>query len=513
MISPLIGSNFNKKVSFGNSKVNIVYLNDMHGSLSCVDSFITAREDFYKKNTEGTNWTVSGGDVFIKGSENNKIVAEFIKDYVDVSAIGNHDIADAAGFSNLLDKFKIAHKFLSVNMTSKAENPIHQQVAKSVIIEEKGEKIGFIGVSPFDFNNSVARTKDNDFISVKGLKYTVASIKREVKDLESQGVNKIVLLAHTGQYSSDESGIDYYKLFAKLGGIDVIVGGHDHKFVDKWEKSRNDEPVKIVSTGADGKNCFGQNLNMFGAMNLEFDDDGVLIPDECVNTVEYTYDYKPTNFVDKYLSSDVKKVVGVLECPVVSNSDTSRTENPVANLVADSDFYYAKKHSKLGITPDFAFVNPGTVRDSFSEENVTKFKIQQVLPFKETLVMAELTKKQIVDALEISANSANFEKPTPGLMQVSHLNYKVCADGSVSDVCITDDAGQVRFNLDEMNDDDTFTCVYDSYLVKGPGLLGCLKAEPLENLNVGRKEAMMEYLKTPHDLSDVVACERISLDN
>lgn len=492
--------------------MNVVYINDMHGSLSFIDSFITARDEFYKENKEGTNWTLSGGDMFMKGSDNNPVIAKFIEKYVDVVGIGNHDIANAKDLCHLIKKVNIAHKFLSANLDIAPEfdSPAARQIAKSTIIEDNGEQVGYIGVSPLDFDKYVARDPDNNFVSIKGLKDTVKSIKQEVRKLEKQGVDKIVLLAHTGEYSNDDKGINYYKVFAKIGGIDLIVGGHDHLMVDKWENSsrrRIDnpeefEPVRVVSTGSSKKHYFAENLNMFGTMNLTFDDNGVLIPEECTNKIHYTHNYPKTNFVSQFIDDNAKQILKVIDMPIVPLKNPLRNENKVANFVADSDFWYVSKHSAPDEKPDFAFVNPGTIRDSFSNVEISRNQIKQVLPFKESIVKAELTKKQIYDALSISAESATFKKATPGLMQVSHMTYTVNPDFSVCDVKILDDDGNVRYNLDDMEDDDTFTCVYDSFLASGPNLLGCLKSDDVENFNITRAQAMEEYLTSGARIPD-----------
>lgn len=510
MFTPISNNIHNRNVNFGNSKVNMVYFNDIHGSLSFIDSFVTGRDEFYRSNKDGTNWTVSGGDMFIKGAENNHVVAKFIDKYVDAVCIGNHDISNATDFNNLIDKAKIAHKFLSANMEVESDNELAGKIAKSTIITDGDESIGFIGVSPIDFDNHVARNPNNEFVSVKGLKETVEEIKQEVKNIEAQGVDKIVLLAHTGQFSNDDKGIDLYKMFARIGGIDVIVGGHDHLMVDKWENSSRVkadnpdefEPVRVVSTGSDDEHYFSGNLNLFGTMNLTFDDDGVLIPEECRNKIRYTHTFPKSNFITKHLGRDSQKVVGLIPSPIVTDSNPLCNENKVANFVADSDFRYACVHSQDGRQPDFALVNAGTIRDSFTDAEITKNQIRQVLPFKESLVKAELTKKQIYDALSVSAESTTFKKPTPGMMQVSHLTYTVNPDYSISDVKILDDDGNVRYNLDEMADDDTFICVYDSFLSSGPNLLGCLKAEPLEDYEVTRAQALEEYLQSGEQVAD-----------
>lgn len=519
MITPIFHNLLNKNINFGNSKVNVMYLNDMHGSLSHIDSFVTARDEFYSEHPDDSNWTVSGGDMFIKGSENNNVVAKFIEKYVDVSAIGNHDISDARDFSRLLKKYDIAHKFLSVNLDADAGSPLDGKIAQSCIVSDGLEEIGYIGISPIEFDKYISKNKNNDFVSVADLKDTIVALKKEVHKLESAGVNKIVLLAHTGQQVEEYKGIDLYKAFAKIGGIDLIVGGHDHLLIDRWEKSSRQcvnnpekfEPVKIVSTGGTDECYFAGNLNMFGTLKLEFDDNGVLIPRRCHNNVFFTSSFPKTNFISKYIDKKSNRILGVLPEAIDTTSDPLKHENKVANIVADADFYYATKHSKKGKKPDFAFVNAGTIRDSFPDVAVTKNQIQQVLPFSDYLVKAELSKKQIYDALTVCARSTSSHNPSPGLMQVSHMTYKVNPDYSISDVKILDDNGDVKYNLDEMDDNDKFTCVYDSFLISGPNAMKSLKSKPVEEYGVTRVVAFEEYLSSGVELQDYL-CDRIIVD-
>lgn len=88
------------------------------------------------------------------------------------------------------------------------------------------------------------------------------------------------------------------------------------------------------------------------------------------------------------------------------------------------------------------------------------------------------------------------------------MTYTVKPDSTISDVKILDDEGNVRFNLDDMDDDATFTCVYDSFLASGPNLLGCLKSDNAEDFNITRAEAMEEYLTSGAKIPDF-ATDRI----
>ncbi len=80
-------------------------------------------------------------------------------------------------------------------------------------------------------------------MKVASIDETEDSVRAEVRALEGQGIDKILLLAHTGNSSQD--GVMYYERFANIGGVDVIVGGHDHLEFDRWLTSERGEPVSL----------------------------------------------------------------------------------------------------------------------------------------------------------------------------------------------------------------------------------------------------------------------------
>ena len=82
---------------------------------------------------------------------------------------------------------------------------------------------------------------------------TIQDVQKEVDKLKSQGVNKIILLSHSG-YGYDR------KIAKNTDGIDVILGGHSHNLVEGVKDgenllySKSNEPVVITQAGRDGKN-------------------------------------------------------------------------------------------------------------------------------------------------------------------------------------------------------------------------------------------------------------------
>ena len=52
----------------------------------------------------------------------------------------------------------------------------------------------------------------------------ISAVQQEVNTLRSQGINKIIALGHAG-YKRD------LLLAQEVTGVDIVVGGHTHKFM------------------------------------------------------------------------------------------------------------------------------------------------------------------------------------------------------------------------------------------------------------------------------------------
>ncbi len=481
--------NIISNINFKNTNINVVYYNDSHGSIKNLHGFCKSHDSYYSRHKHETNYTLSGGDIFLDESANNLKAAKMLSERTDAFVPGNHDLVSDKYFNRLINKFKMSNKWVSANLKFEKETALKRNIKKSVIIDKNGERIGVIGISPLDYRKVTFVRKENEAINVQDLDNTIKSVRKEVKKLERQGIDKVFILAHTGEFG--RNGEKYYKEFAKIGGVDVIIGGHDHLETNQWLLSERGEPVKVVATGRSKMHNFKENLDIFGILNLEFDDDGVLVKNKSKNRfVKIKENTQSQGEVLTQLKEPLKRGNSLIHC----------TE--IGNLVADSNLWYVNKHTK-GRKADFAFVNSGTIRANFDNKNVTEEDIVSVLPFSaSTLIKAPITKKQILNTLNLCALSTSFAKITPGLMQVSGMEYTVNPDLTVSDVHILNSDGTVKYNLDDCDDDKEFICVYDTFLATGPIGLDDLKVEkPVEYFKANRQVALKDYLLSS-DISD-----------
>lgn len=281
------------------TRVNVVHFNDMHENVENLDSFITGRDEFYKTNPNGINLTLAAGDIFNRFPQNERIVSNFVKNYVDATATGNRDLEKGKRLSKSIKKYGINDKFVGTNVYYTDNNPLQNQILKTKIVNG----IGIIGLAPVDYKARIKK-KGNKGIQTEDLDKTIQTITKEVDNFEKQGINKIFILAHTGEFSGhskfDRHDIDYYKKLSEISGVDVIIGGHDHRQTDRWETTKRGEPVKIVSTGNTKDKMFDANLDSFGEMSLIFDKNGVLQKDKCKNKFLQTNQFPKSGFVEQY---------------------------------------------------------------------------------------------------------------------------------------------------------------------------------------------------------------------
>ena len=437
-------------------------------------------------------------------SANNDTLAKELLPRTDAIAIGNTDINAGNYLGKMIKKFAMQGKWLSCNLRFNRKNDIEDQISKSTIINKNNDRIGVIGVSPLDFQDKLYGKDDIDFIEVQQLEKTKKSIREEVEKLEEQGVNKIYLAAHTGETSNGTAkhhdGADeekYYDEFSKIGGIDVIIGGHDHRHTDKWATTERGEPVRIVSTGVGSDYPFKENLNVVGLMNNVFDENGVLIKEasEC--------NFKTIDDIQIDNEIETGGVIHTLDRPLNHLESMKLLKSghfgEIGNIVADSNLWYVNNHTK-GKRADFAFVNPGNIRANFENAEITTQDVQSVVPFTtSTLIKTDLSKKQIINTLNWCAQSTEFQRVVPGVMQVSGMEYTIHPDLTVSDVHIMNEDGSIKYNLDDYNDDDMFTGVYDTFLATGcDGLKDlakdCKNDSSVEIFDATREKALSEYV-------------------
>ena len=199
---------------------------------------VTAVEDARARSNNSI--LVDGGDQF-QGSlfytyYKGTVAAEMMnKMGYDGMTVGNHEFDDGPevlrGFMDAVD-FPV----LMSNADFSAEPALADKLLKSTVIERGGEKIGMIGLTPEDTDELASPGPNISFSD------PVVAVQGEVDRLSAQGINKIVVLSHSG-FDVDK------RVAANVTGVDVIVGGHSNTLLSNTQERAVDVyPVMVGDT-------------------------------------------------------------------------------------------------------------------------------------------------------------------------------------------------------------------------------------------------------------------------
>ena len=346
---------------------------------------------------------------------------------VEAMAVGNHEYDD--GPAELL-KFVEAVNFplLAANQDLSREDLLKGRIAKSTVIEKDGQKIGLIGLTPID-NPELASPGPNITFTPP-----LDAAQAEADALTAAGVNKIILLSHSG-YEVDK------ELAAGLRDVDVIVGGHSHTLLSSTdEKAAGPYPTVVNGVPIVQAYAYGKYL---GELNVTFDDAGKVISaagapillDAAV--AEDAPAKARLAELAKPLEELKARVVGETTAAIDGGRETCRAQEcTMGNLVAEAQLDRVRDQ---GIT--ISLVNGGGLRASIDAGPLTMGEVLTVLPFQNTLSTFQTTGKAVVAALENGVSQ--LDKGAGRFLQVAGLKYafdgKAEPGHRVSDVMVEKD--------------------------------------------------------------------------
>ncbi|WP_370284538.1 bifunctional metallophosphatase/5'-nucleotidase [Pseudooceanicola nanhaiensis] len=354
---------------------------------------------------------VDGGDQF-QGTlfytyYKGKLAAEMMNKLgYDGMTVGNHEFDDGPevlrGFMDALD-FPI----LMSNADVSGEPLLADVLKKSVVIDVNGEKVGLIGLTPQDTDELASPGPNVIFTDPAG------AVQHEVDRMTEEGVNKIVVLSHSG-YNVDK------RVAENTTGVDVIVGGHTNTLLGDMDGAEGPYPTMVGDTAIVSAYAYGKFL---GELNVLFDDEGnikeasgaPIIMDAAVTEDQTTVDRIAE--AAKPLDEIRNKVVAETTEAIDGDKNACRTgECQMGNLVADAMLARVKDQ---GI--DVAIANGGGLRASIDSGEVTMGEVLTVLPFQNTLSTFQTKGSVIVEALENGVSQ--LEEVAGRFPQVAGLSF------------------------------------------------------------------------------------------
>lgn len=411
--------------------ITILHTNDFHDRFEPINRFDSGCSE--EDNAEGKcfggmprivtaveaakarhdNWLlVDAGDMF-QGTlfyqfYRGDVAAEMMNKLgYDAMAVGNHEFNHGPeSLAAFIEKAEFPVLMSNADLSS--EPALKDLVVKSTVVEKAGEKIGLVGVTP----------RNNDELSSPGPNITFTdpspAIQAEVDALTADGVNKIIVLSHSG-YPTDNV------IALNTSGVDLIVGGHSNTFLSNTDEDA-DGPypdvvnnVPIVQAYAYGK--------YLGELEIVFDDDGNVVSatGEPILLDASVAEDEATKARIAELAGPLDEIRNEVVAEAADAIEGDRSvcramECPMGNIITDAMLDRVKDQ---GI--EIAIQNGGGIRASIDAGPITKGEVLTVLPFQNTLSTFQVSGETIVAALENGVSQ--LEDGAGRFPQVSGMSY------------------------------------------------------------------------------------------
>lgn len=457
-------------------RTSIFYINDFHGKSINIERTITASRAFdsFTKSENTDKLKLSSGDIQLgEPLEANKVMVEAQNIMgIMASAMGNHEYDMPKHISELIPH--MGYKMLACNINIQPDNPLYDKVEKSYVQEVNGNKYGIIGITPVDLFSRLKYGKLFEELKIDGIDSTIKDVQTEVNKLKQQGVNKIILLSHVG-FGYDQ------KIARETDGIDIILGGHSHNLVMDVKpgvnlfNSKSGEPVVITQAGRDGR--------FFGILNVEFNPKGVLtkVQNNVISTRGFKRNAPARHVFEQILGKP--KVVGQIKSAPPPLTNDSIEPSGHANFICDC--------MKEELGTDIALFGSATIRGYFEPGNLDTRWLEDISPFKNKMVIASYTEKDIVDMLRVSAKSLVNTNSKPGIVHVSGLKYTISKDGNLRSASFIDKNGtETPINIDNPRTDKTYRVGLTDYYSQGHDGFTMLRkydqAEKIYNFDISK---------------------------
>lgn len=383
---------------------------------------------------------VSSGDNFLAGPAftaslaSNKFYGARLIELIgyDALALGNRDFDFGP---DVLARFitQIIHRpppFLSANLDFSGEPSLarlveRDRISGATVLRKNNERIGIVG----------ATTPDLSFISfprnVRTVGDVAAEVQADVDELESRGVNKIILITHLQRIEADIA------LVSKLRGVDVVVAGggellanantplipgHEEEVSNAYpliaqDASGADVPV-VTTTG---------RYEYLGKLVVRFDSGGNVqgIDESASRPIRVAAGGVPDAVEPKQLVHDeivwpVGYFVDSLSRDVIAVSEVEldglrravrSTETNQGNLLADAILWQARQEAALlGVNPPVvALQNGGGMRANsvIPSGEISLAHTFEIAPFSDFIsVVEDIPREQFKEILENAVSRA-----------------------------------------------------------------------------------------------------------
>ncbi len=399
----------------------------------------------------------------------------------DASVVGNHDLFFGIDVFNEMRQ-EAKFDWISANIYKDGGT---RPLADKEYIEkhfESGLKVAILGLSTREIEQITGAGLEGKIIVTD----PIQEARTRVPILRKNN-HVVIALTHLGYFDTDKSyeGFEGDNFLAKsVPGIDLIVGGHTHRFLQA--------PVKIGDTFIVQTDGMGKWLGRFDfvvkggkIVKTNFKLYPVNLKRKVPQGNKVTYEFLekeiPENKAMLEMLAGFKcdfsnEVLGTIEVPLEGYREEARfKEIALGDIIAD----IMRDRGKA----DIAFFNAGSIRQGLPSGPVTEREIYTMFPFMDTLVVGKMKGSELLEVLDHFAEKG---EGAGGFLQISGFSLKIYK-GTVVDV---------KVGGKPLDKNKVYTFAINSFLANGGDGYTMLKAlKNKKDTFVALPVTLVEYLR------------------
>ncbi len=422
---------------------------------------------------------------------------------VEVGLVGNHEFNLGADHLKQALRANGSFPLLATNINL-ADQELAGLLAKTVILTTAdGVNVGFFSLVPPRF---ISLTKAGAGVSIDPDPVEVA--RSTTRQLRDQGADVVVMMSHA---SLEED----LALADQIEDLALIITGDSHYGTEaniRWVPGPGGWTTG-VATGADnGKSLSAFNLSLHRGRPLP-NQSGV---ETVVVSKRLPPDPKVAEAVETYagrLDDLMNQPIGSFAAPMDARKSVVRVgEAPLGDFLADS--FRWRTGAQLAV------LNAGGIRGDriFPSGPVSVKTVQEILPFSNTLIIKEMTGREIQLMMDLSASAlvgpddeyvSADRINSGGFLHFSGLKVTM-AVSSINPPALVDDSGRVNRaggrvkqvliqkggGWTTLNDGETYTVAMPDFLAGGGDKYTFLAPLPARETQIIDADAMIDYLKS-----------------
>ena len=376
----------------------ILYENDVHCAVEGY-SKLSAMKKELQKSYEYVG-VVSGGD-YIQGNSLGVISqGEYIVKLMnlvgyDAVALGNHE------FDYRLERLEELIGMMNTKPVCCNFQKLGEEAAyfePYTIVSYGDVEIAYIGIttpstitssSPLQFKD-----ENGEYLYTFNSQVLYDIVQNNIDSAKSKGADYVIAVSHIGYADDNVYGDleDIENLIMNTSGLDVVLDAHSHSVIEEKEIiDESGEPVLLSSTGT--------KFEYIGKLTISDDFKKTeLVKTSSYEEIDPVVEAYIEQIYEEYSTLGERKVayseVDLLAYDADGKRLVRNTETNLGDLCADA-FRYS-------VNADIGYVNGGGIRSDIKSGDVTFNNLLNVLPFNNTIVLAEVDGQTIKDMMEMA---------------------------------------------------------------------------------------------------------------